>query len=54
MSEPFGELIVVLVIVAAVVAAGTRTVYRLLAGQDSGMCCGCSSCTCQDTDRKTE
>lgn len=54
MSEPFGELIFVLVIVAAVVVLGIRAVYRVLAGQNSGKCGECSSCTCQRTDRKTE
>jgi hypothetical protein len=54
MSEPFGELALVVVIVAAVVVLGIRALYRVLAGQNSGKCCGCSSCTFEDTDRKTE
>jgi hypothetical protein len=52
MSGTFGELVVVLVIVAAMVVLGIRTVYRLLAGRDPGKCCACSSCTCRDTTGK--
>lgn len=54
MSEPLGDLVLVLVIVAAVVVLGIRALYRVLAGQNSGKCCGCSSYTCQNTDKGTE
>lgn len=50
MNESMGEFIVVLMIVGAVVVLGVRSVYRLMAGQASGKCCGCSSCTCKDAN----
>ena len=50
MNESMGELIVVLMVVGAVVVLGVRSVYRLMAGQASGKCCGCSSCARKDAN----
>ncbi len=53
MDGSIGELAVVVVIVGAVIVLAARSVYRLAAGRDTGKCCGCSSCACQDSDRET-
>lgn len=54
MNGSIGELTAVVVIVGAVVVLAARSIYRLVTGRETGKCCGCSSCTCQDRDRKTE